>query len=466
MLWAAKSISLTTLLAPCLWSRAMAARVATVHQVGLDISAGACKESAICIASANKELDHDATFRELFEGCLQANPSTEVVALALQDFPGGEIPKYISDLPGLDDNRFKLRHQFMLTDKVGEGHFCYGKFAGGAWATAVLGTVAGAKVGVWWKGVGAIPGAIVGFFGGAIMGHFGSSALGANCGGVSLIVYSLKKVKVSFDVQDGNTFLTQAANDSDDLSDDAEEDQTATTMKGTVAALFGVNGRSLVFASTHGTEGVRGKSQGTACPLAPTANLDALEKEVGLRALEQKRVRQFRRGLGRITALRQATDAGVLWAGDFNPRTADHATGCPLWPRRGEEATAGLDRLQGGRDILGEDPAAPGSLATFSGELAGTGLAEIQGLSCPTYKKMKAKKAKEAVAKGDSAAIFSCLEGSEEMFYKPSHPPSWPDRIIGSVDVPWLKCGDSHRVAHKSDHDAILVACVVSGPEC
>jgi len=109
--------------------------------------------------------------------------------------------------------------------------------------------------------------------------------------------------------------------------------------------------------------------------------------------------------------------------------------------------------------VLGESPDTPGAVATFTSELAGTGLAEVGGeVECPTYKKQKA-----------SADGFSCRDGAsgEEMFYKPSHPPSWTDRLFSSAETTkWLECGPLQRVAHQSDHDAVLTTCLVRGPDC
>eukprot|EP00929_Paragymnodinium_shiwhaense_P068344 TRINITY_DN3434_c0_g1_i2.p1 TRINITY_DN3434_c0_g1~~TRINITY_DN3434_c0_g1_i2.p1 ORF type:complete len:145 (+),score=19.08 TRINITY_DN3434_c0_g1_i2:345-779(+) len=53
------------------------------------------------------------------------------------------------------------------------------------------------------------------------------------------------------------------------------------------------------------------------------------------------------------------------------------------------------------------------------------------------------------------------------MYYKASHPPSWTDRIFHSTDAQWLKCSDTHRIAHKEDHDAVAVVCtVLPGQSC
>lgn len=423
---------------------------------GNETSAG-CQKETLCVVSANKLLDHDKTYMEAFKACMEASKDTSVVALALQDQTHADVPKYVKNVPGLEEGaRFKLRHQVMLSHDVGEGRVCYFKFDGGVWATAVAGGVLGAKVGVFFKGVGAIPGTLLGFLGGAFAGKMAKKSLGVSCGGVSVAIYSLRKVDVGFDINDPKLFSSEGTG----VNEEEELDRSWTTIKGTVAATFAINERQVVVASTHAAEGIRGKKKGSKCPAVGTESVS--EKDAELIEQERKRVRQFRSGLGKIQKLREmAEGAAVVWAGDFNPRTADPATGCPLWPDPSEDPAAGLERLRAGRDVLGEDPKEPGKLASFTGLLKGTDIQEIEGLACPTYKKDKDN------GKGD---MFRCSESGLDMYYKASHPASWPDRIFGSAredsKQPWLQCGRLHRVAHASDHDAVLVACDILSKGC
>jgi len=284
---------------------------------------------------------------------------------------------------------------------------------------------------------------VVGAVGGAAAAHAASGALGASCGGVAVVVYSLRKVEVEFDSKDPQALRTMGTG------------LTATTRKGTVAVRIGMNGHSLVLASTHGTEGVRAKERSAQCP----AGSD--EAEGGL-AEERRRVEDFRTALGLIGELRGG-GAGVLWGGDFNPRTVEPSgprAGCPVWPRGAAFAVEDLARLESGRDILGSEA---GSLVTFSSLLEGSGLSEARGLRCPTYKKQKEKPSTDP-----DKAQFQCAEDGHTMHYKASHPPSWTDRVFHSAAVtPWLQCGKLHRSVHVADHDGVLVTCRVQpGESC
>jgi len=284
---------------------------------------------------------------------------------------------------------------------------------------------------------------VVGAAVGAGAAHFASSAVGANCGGVGVVIYSLRKARIDFDAKGQDVIRT------------ASTGTTATTRKGTVAGRFTVNGRQLVIASTHGAEGVRAKKRGTACPE------EVKEKEL---ALERKRVEDFQTGLQLINELRQsaALEAAVLWGGDFNPRSVEPVgprAGCPIWPG-GLDPDADLENLQQGRWVLGSSE----KLVTFASLLAGEDIEEVAGLQCPTYKKEKQTQEEDSTG-AETPKQFRCLEDGTWMHYKVSHPPSWPDRIFQSVGQPWLKCGEVSRVAHISDHDALVSTCTVTPAE-
>ncbi|CAJ1370353.1 unnamed protein product [Effrenium voratum] len=310
----------------------------------------------------------------MLTACLTADSATSVVIMALQDWQG-MIPLRTEDLPGGD---FKLRHQIALTTDAGEGHFCYSHLAGGFWAGAVMGAAVGGKVGAvgFWGGplIGGVTsafGAMAGAFAGGMVAKVVSGKAGANCGGVNLAVYSKRKVAVDIDVND--TDAVRAIRSS----------TTATTVKGTVAATFGISGRSLVMASTHGTEGVRGKKKAEPCQAAVA------------HPAERQRVLDFETALRSVNELRKnVSKAAVLWGGDFNPRTVQplgSQAGCPVWPNSGDPEED-LANLRAGQDILGVGTA--GELVTFRQLLHDQSLSEVQGLKCPTYKKISAEDVK------------------------------------------------------------------------
>lgn len=415
-----------------------------------------CKSETVCVISANQPTAHSAGLPGLFEGCLRADPTTSVVALALQDFPGGEMPHYVKHLEGLDKSaRFKLRHNLVLSGATGDGHFCYSHFAGGVLAGVAAGAGLGFKVGL----LAHIAGPIIGFsvkalttVSGAIVGgvaaHFASSAVGMNCGGVAVAVYSLRKVGVDFGV------------DAEDVLRTLNVETTATTKKGTVAARFTINGQQLVIVSTHGSEGVRGKKRKKGCDVA---DAEAIERE-------QKRVNTFVQSLQMINELRHSEvleggAAGVVWAGDFNSRSVYPSgpyAGCPIWPA-GDDPAADLDSLKQGRSVLGSDDS--GRLVTFASVLEGQHLTEADNLVCPTYS--KALKSDELDENGWKQ--FQCRENEQApmMHYRPDKPPSWVDRIFHSEEHEWLQCGPLHRISHESDHDAVLLTCRVdAGSSC
>lgn len=270
------------------------------------------------------------------------------------------------------------------------------------------------------------------------------------------MIYSLRKIGVSFDIKKPNLVRMYKSH------------STATTKKGSVAATFGINGRQIVIASTHGTEGVRGKKRGSECPGSQQDNDESLKKE-------DQRVKDFENGLAIIQTLCNGTtidskESAVLWGGDFNPRgveTEGEKTGCAIFPE-GTDVEADLASLLASRDILGSRQTDPQRLVTFKDVLDSTNLhlQEAEGLRCPTYKKTFQKEENTMPKEGEQQfKQFKCLENGSWMYYKVSHTPSWPDRIFHSYSRPWLECGDAHRVTHHSDHDAVLLTCVVKADE-
>jgi len=225
---------------------------------------------------------------------------------------------------------------------------------------------------------------------------------------------------------------------------------TATTIKGSIAARFKLAGRPIVIASTHGTEGVRGKTKDETCSGPVT---DA----------EKCRVKTFRKGGKLIKGLRNVSgvpgDVAAVWAGDFNGRSVWNDTGCPIWPTH-NDSEADLALLRQGRDVLGWK--GEGGYKTFADELksmadtfnGGFDLTEVEPLRCPTYKKSEK-------ATTSSGLQFQCKEDDQLFYYKPSHPPSWTDRIFTSTTQQWFKCSKMHRVVHTTDHDSIFVTCTI-----
>lgn len=181
---------------------------------------------------------------------------------------------------------------------------------------------------------------------------------------------------------------------------------------------------------------------------------------------ENNRVKDFEKGLGIINELCNKTntddkETGVLWGGDFNPRSVEtngQKIGCAMFPTGSFEAD--LASFQASRDILGSRATDANDLVKFTDVLASTGLdlREAEGLKCPTYKKGKQKVADEGA---EHSQQFQCFEDGSWMYYKVSHSPSWTDRIFHSSSKPWLECENAHRVTHLSDHDAVLLTCVV-----
>jgi len=414
-----------------------------------------CSERKVCVVSSNKPTEHDPQqpFWKLVQRCVEEDKDTEIIVLALQDYyPDIAIPGYIPENHQRDflqvkegGKRFKLRHQ-LVTEGTGHGRLCYHNFAGGMAAMAIAGAAVGAKAGFVFKGIGAIPGFIIGGLTGAVLGKTATTKLGGpNCGGVALIVYSLKHVDVKFDLKDLKSWRATARDQSHIFGIDLHA--TASTKKGTVAAALNIDGRKVVVASTHATEGIRGKKKGT-CTKIDSAHIGD----------EMQRVTDFRQGMNFIKELRESggSDLAAIWAGDFNQRSADPETGCAHFPTVSQEVDyrVELQVLQDSRDILG-------AFATFTAEMNGTGLREIHGLKCPTYKKDPVDK---EVPEGLDR--FRCSEGGEEMYYLNSHPPSWADRIFATTESPWLHCGRVQRISHQTDHDAIFVVCTVRAGEC
>eukprot|EP00929_Paragymnodinium_shiwhaense_P068352 TRINITY_DN3434_c1_g2_i1.p1 TRINITY_DN3434_c1_g2~~TRINITY_DN3434_c1_g2_i1.p1 ORF type:complete len:606 (+),score=97.74 TRINITY_DN3434_c1_g2_i1:76-1818(+) len=422
-----------------------------------------CKTEVVCIVTSNQPFSHKGKDLDplpaLMEECLQKDPAVSIVAFAFQDYQGNKFPHYVKKLPSLQKGtRFKLRHKIALSGDQGEGHFCYSYFAGGMTAGAAAGGAIGFKLGLMAHIAGPIVGftvktltTVVGAIGGAAAAHFASKAFGANCGGVVVGMYSLRKVGVEFDMEAKDVIRTY------------QSERTATTKKGTIVVRFGINGRQLVVASTHGTQGVRGKDKGKACDPAGQKYAKGVENE-------KSRVEDFTESLKLINELRRTDEitkddtAGVLWGGDFNPRsvqTTGPNAGCPIWPAEDKDDEENLKMLSTGKDVIGDG-------VTFSEVLDGQALNEAPGLQCPTYKKEKPKTRNKMDANDKTERQFTCQdETGPLMYYKASHPPSWTDRIFYSTDADWLTCSDTHRIPHNDDHDAVAVVCtVMPGQEC
>lgn len=106
-----------------------------------------------------------------------------------------------------------------------------------------------------------------------------------------------------------------------------------------------------MIASTHGTEGVRGKEGIDAC-------LEDKKAYDPKRAGEAQRVKDFENGLGLIKRLCSKSSAeeeepAVLWGGDFNPRSVGmediETAGCAILP----QGETDLKKLQQSRNVLG-----------------------------------------------------------------------------------------------------------------
>jgi hypothetical protein len=448
-----------------------------------------CETQSICFASSNRPLELAATPEESFKQfalkCLEVNPDTDVLALSFQDFPGGEIPKYLRGLPvRAGGERFKLRHQFVM-QKDGVGKACYTKFDGGMVMGGLAGAGLGAKIGAVatfkLAGLGAIPGAIIGGLSGMAIGSRVATASGIQCGGSAVIIYSLKKIEVLFEGDDNFATTVAMPKTLKDRFFEAGDHITATTHKGSMAANFNINGRNVVIASTHGTEGVRGKKLGSPCgagvPTDSEKHAKSYEKAV---RLEQLRVNDFRTARDMINTLRDVhpEPSAALWGGDFNHRSVDPLTGCARHPQAPDgsgfqgaleqDEEAALAWLEEGRDVLGDNPDAPG-LTTFSDELTGTDFVEAlkneggrPSAGCPTYKKGEQK-----IAEGlEQSEQFSCMEDGHINFYKVGWPPSWTDRIYFTSGLDWLQCSPLQKLVREDDHDSVLVNCVISSPSC
>lgn len=434
------------------------------HEPAAETVKRACMFQKLCIATSNQPQSHNPEsnkFQDLFEACVRADPGVETVALALQDFSGLRVPMDVQ-VPGMvAGTHFQFRHELRLDARSGAGHLCYSRMAGGGLVGALMGGALGALVvataghslGLQLLGMGF--GAVFGGF----RGHDIASAIGVNCGCPAALLYELSADYTQPETRKAETIRI------------LKSGETATTRKGTVAMRLSINGREIVLASTHGVEGIRGKHQEAPCSgEAPTGELQA----------ERKRVQGFRDALDALDELRatnvsggvRAFEAAVLWGGDFNPRTADPQTGCPIWPERFLRGTnektlqTALENLTRGRDVLGEDPSRPNVITSFSYELAERRYREVAAVKCPTYKKIPNFGEGDELAPEFETKMFQCDEGDKRLFYKSTHPPSWTDRIFTSSDRRWLDCAGAQRVTHDRDHDALVVVCSIASQGC
>lgn len=455
------------------------------------VNSSDCEAWPICFVTSNQPQQHGVTGEQvlgaLFEGCMSANNSTRAVILSLQDLQLEALP----DVVKVGSLAFTLERKHVYGPNIGTGHLCLSRLADGG----AIGSVLGALVvllavlnlkNLSGKGVFPITVKVVAAFAGAalmgIVGHLISESLGMNCGGLALTVYTR-------DMSDGSTILLPEEPGTRGVVVPAGL-LSATNYKGTVVALLNFKGRSLLIASTHAHEGVRGKHHGSSCSREGDAT--------GGKEHEHQRVREFRAALKSISSLRQDAELlnsgdppAVMWGGDFNPRSVHPDSGCPIWPpevagvkdghKQQTDANASLSLLSQGREFIGEDPDITNfTLATFRTEVRDEDLQEVPGLLCPTYKKISAPSSADTKSIEDH---FQCFEeGHGWMHYKPSHPPSWTDRIfvsrlaitsdkdsrksekIADVSAPpaWLRCGPARRIAHDSDHDAVFVLCTIA----
>eukprot|EP00929_Paragymnodinium_shiwhaense_P110241 TRINITY_DN7708_c0_g1_i1.p1 TRINITY_DN7708_c0_g1~~TRINITY_DN7708_c0_g1_i1.p1 ORF type:complete len:601 (+),score=168.96 TRINITY_DN7708_c0_g1_i1:95-1897(+) len=503
----------------CIWTSCLFALGASVR-LGDEEEKRGCDPVSICLVTANAADGHvDGTYWKktfgdanaytpLVEKCqqqgqlLKEKKQPQVVVMSLQDYKGEDMPATIGE--------FQLKLTVKATQKTGKGHACASTMYGGGGATGALagggGAVLGAKVGVGLglfggplgAAVGGVVGAGVGAIGGAVAGNkVGNEAAGEaglSCGGVAVAVYAHPDVPVEFPGRGAVKIQ--------------EFTRTATTVKGAVVVKLIVKGQPVVVASTHGEEGIRSKSVGSQC------------KAGEINEKEQQRVQDFNNTLKLIQVLRQGGDIPAIWGGDFNPRTvipSGPKAGCPYWPYLEQpDATPEviLRQLLDGREVLGADET--GKLVTFNELAMEHGFKDMtENLKCPTYKKSKQKKDKKDKKKGGAAAQkksepidlddeeepvagqeqeddgdsevtkdkdgkelkqFACEDvvltetglQPQMMFYKPSHPPSWTDRIFatdkGAGGV--LHCSHAARIAHDEDHDAAVITCKLQPGSC
>lgn len=417
---------------------------------GREPNATECREQHLCFVSANAAKD----YKSLFQSCLNSDPHTEIVVLALQDNRGSSrdaLPPKFADLDSLpSDKRFKLRDQMTLVTSeqghaLGEGNFCYHKYmsatglaAASAGTFGFLGLLGGPK--------GALLGSILGGAGGYVVGAFGQHKLKIGCGGVVVAIYSFSKHDVSFDIDDASSHKVFTS------------EVSATTLKGTIALRIGVNGRHLIVASTHAKEGVRFKHR----------NNDAKNQRelAAMTKAEKKRTMDFRHGLEVIQSLRVGEAViGKIWGGDFNARSL-HAIGFRAQigkPDFGEgPAREALQRLMTGGGILGMKPDEtdhPTVHTTFTEELHGSDFVPISfpmNDPCPTYYKAHSHGEDQFVCESE-------IHGPQ--YYNFEKPPSWADRIFTHAPY-WLKPSSLQRVPAKEDHDAVYATFRVRSPEC
>ncbi|CAK0796794.1 unnamed protein product [Prorocentrum cordatum] len=344
-------------------------------RVGWSIHHGVAKFSANALTIlATSDGAHDGLRREAVRQLLGG-----MLRWLLDPSPEPENPPEDRDVCGeqgvcLVSANAITAHKVMLTDVAGKGHFCHSHFAGGALAGAAAGGLLGFKISGSESNDAGIAGSacsalttVVGAVGGAVAAHAASGALGASCGGVAVVIYSLRKVE--FDSKDPQALRTMGTG------------LTATTRKGTVAVRIGMNGHSLVLASTHGTEGVRAKERSAQCP----AGSDEAEGGLAEERDAASRTSAPRSGssasfAGAAQACSgAATSTPARWSRVGPGRAAPCGRGAPPSPLRTSHAwrAAVTSRRRAG------------SLVTFSSLLEGSGLSEARGLRCPTYKKQK-----------------------------------------------------------------------------
>ncbi|CAK0796796.1 unnamed protein product [Prorocentrum cordatum] len=176
--------------------------------------------------------------------------------------------------------------------------------------------------------------------------------------------------------------------------------------------MIGMNGHSLVLASTHGTEGVRAKERSAQCP----AGSDEAEGGLAEERDAASRTSAPRSGssasfAGAAQACSgAATSTPARWSRVGPGRAAPCGRGAPPSPLRTSHAwrAAVTSRRRAG------------SLVTFSSLLEGSGLSEARGLRCPTYKKQKERSRPRIQTRPSSSAPRMGIRCTTR---PPTHPP-------------------------------------------
>eukprot|EP00928_Gymnodinium_smaydae_P033524 TRINITY_DN23997_c0_g1_i1.p1 TRINITY_DN23997_c0_g1~~TRINITY_DN23997_c0_g1_i1.p1 ORF type:complete len:452 (+),score=52.61 TRINITY_DN23997_c0_g1_i1:63-1418(+) len=432
-----------------------ASRVGASRVPGQETGISSCLRQHLCVISANRATNQE--FDKLIGACLKDDPKTNIVALGLQDYRDSvhRLPVRVQpEVDGKNGSIFKLREYMFLANGTGAGEVCKGSLLSNK-AAASAGAAQGALLGM----VGGPKGAALGGLFGGVAGYYGGKrakkAMKIGCGGVSILVYTLRHEELSLAV---TGHVADVPERSDTTKAWNMSSATMTTLKGTVVMNLMVNDRSIIIASTHAPEGVRGKHRGK-----PRQNYEKML------ALEHQRVMYFRRSLRVIQKVADnalETSSGIIWAGDFNSRSVDPRTGMADFGDDDGDGDA-YSRLLRNRDYLGAKPE-DSEQTTFTQEIALSGLPLEEtrfpdGEDCPTYNKAKRTTDK------DGHVQFMCksqLHG--DMYYRFDRPPSWVDRIFTNHEaVEWMKpAGGLKRISRDEDHDVVYAQFLIDNPAC